>query len=262
MFAHRPKARSWFTLIELLVVIAIIAILAAMLMPALERARDAAQSALCISRQHQFMQSIMFYRNDSDGFYPVRWLPEMDLDFLTQIGPYIDPGQDNYSNSAGMWNKNNGSDRNMFLCPGHHYEPGSGSQKIYGNRAPYIRMAGISSWRVYNYAVSVQFGWHNMDVYPEGGPRQRFIGNKSGIIMLGGQAGANAGRWGRLGWRWIPRVGIFPHPGDSTNFTFVDGHVANVGNVDAAREKWDRGDIAFNMVGYGWSADEGYVSSP
>jgi prepilin-type N-terminal cleavage/methylation domain-containing protein/prepilin-type processing-associated H-X9-DG protein len=262
MLKDRTEGRNRFTLIELLVVIAIIAILAAMLMPALEQARKAAQSASCISRQHQFMQAIMFYRNDYDGFYPVSWLPEMDLDFLTQIGPYIDTTQDNYSNSAGMWNSNNDCDRNLFLCPGHYYEPGSGSQKIYGNRSPFIRMAGISSWRVYNYTVSAQFGWHQMTVYPEGGPRQRFIGDKSGIIMLGGVAGSNAGRWGRLGWRWIPRVGIFPHPGESTNFTFVDGHTANVGNVDEARRKWDRKEIAFNMVGYGWSADEGYVSSP
>jgi prepilin-type N-terminal cleavage/methylation domain-containing protein/prepilin-type processing-associated H-X9-DG protein len=256
----RSTERRKFTLIELLVVIAIIAILAAMLMPALEQARKAAQSASCISRQRQLAQAIVFYRNDYDGFYPVR--STMGMDFLGQIGPYVDPTQDNYYNAAGMWHPDNGSDRNMFLCPGHIYIPGSHSQVIYGNRDPYIRMAHISSWRVYNYMLSAQFGWHNLDVYPLGGPRSRFRGDPAGLIMMAGQAGSGSGRWGRLGWRWIPRVGIFPHPGDSTNFTFLDGHVENMGNVEAISKRWDDGDIAFNWAGYGTGGAEGYESSP
>jgi prepilin-type N-terminal cleavage/methylation domain-containing protein len=56
-----------FTLIELLVVIAIIAILAAMLMPALERARDAARRASCTANQHQLYTSTVMYANDYDG---------------------------------------------------------------------------------------------------------------------------------------------------------------------------------------------------
>ncbi|MFP4026250.1 MAG: prepilin-type N-terminal cleavage/methylation domain-containing protein [Candidatus Brocadiia bacterium] len=59
-----------FTLIELLVVIAIIAILAAMLMPALEQARDAATRAACLSDRRQNGIQVMMFANDNDERLP------------------------------------------------------------------------------------------------------------------------------------------------------------------------------------------------
>ena len=61
-------AMKRFTLIELLVVIAIIAILAAMLLPSLARARAMAQKTSCAGNLRQSMQAVAIYCNDSDGW--------------------------------------------------------------------------------------------------------------------------------------------------------------------------------------------------
>ena len=60
--------KSSFTLIELLVVIAIIAILAAMLLPALQAARERARASNCTSNLKQLGNAIIMYGNDNDGW--------------------------------------------------------------------------------------------------------------------------------------------------------------------------------------------------
>ncbi|HZV33944.1 MAG TPA: DUF1559 domain-containing protein, partial [Verrucomicrobiae bacterium] len=62
--------RKGFTLIELLVVIAIIAILAALLLPVLAKAKQRARTTQCASNLHQIGLSMKMYADDFNGLYP------------------------------------------------------------------------------------------------------------------------------------------------------------------------------------------------
>ena len=128
---HKTQAMSSrkllraFTLIELLVVIAIIAILAAMLLPALSKAKARAQNTVCINNMKQWGLAFRMYTDDNNDVVPEEGnvgspvIDPVNIDaWYNSITPYI--GSQTLSNLYRQSPPNppvNGT-KSIFVCPG------------------------------------------------------------------------------------------------------------------------------------------------
>lgn len=156
----RNVKQSCFTLIELLVVIAIIAILAAILLPALNSARERGRAASCVSNLKQNTTTIGMYADAYDGF----WLMTDNSNDMKARGTWNDILVDTGYSSAGA----------QFFCPS--LEPGSISsftrQQAYNTTYPYQSLtygafdegaaavltdtAASAAWRRYTVAKKIE----------------------------------------------------------------------------------------------------------
>lgn len=134
------RAKKGFTLIELLVVIAIIAILAALLLPALGRAKAAAQKTACISNNKQLGLSFHIYLTDFNDIYPPR------------------ANDGNYPRWPGML-YSSFKNTNMLVCPT--------ESALYNNKLPFnVGGTGYDGYQADNCPCSyIMNGWN--DQFPQ-----------------------------------------------------------------------------------------------
>jgi prepilin-type processing-associated H-X9-DG protein/prepilin-type N-terminal cleavage/methylation domain-containing protein len=119
--ARVANRKAAFTLIELLVVVAIIAVLAALLLPTLQKAKDNARSSQCLNNLRQIGQLVMFYTGDFNEYVPASYdggsNPNPPPRFWYSKLCYLYLGV----TTGGMgdndlWGTGKGSDR-IFICP-------------------------------------------------------------------------------------------------------------------------------------------------
>jgi prepilin-type processing-associated H-X9-DG protein/prepilin-type N-terminal cleavage/methylation domain-containing protein len=209
--------KRMFTLIELLVVIAIIAILAAMLMPALQQAREEARSAACMSNLKQFGLAMHMYTDDNDGNFPVGRVNSPVLLWMWQLAPYAGAGEWGWA-LEGI-SQDHRSSGGIYSCP----------TDTFVNPYEY----GVKTWLSYgiNIHLATDAGMRVFSTIHQ-------IRNAAGCFYMADSYGPDSWRPILAPWDWDPARRGYPHNG-ARNVLFVDGHVSQV-----TLNEWPRDNVA------------------
>jgi len=236
----RGRRPHGFTLIELLVVIAIIAILAAMLLPALGRAKAKAQGILCMNNGKQMMLAWRFYVDDNADKVPPawgnpgQWMPVNDM---TWSGRPTTDGGNVYNWDPELTIKKSpiwpycGNSTAIWRCPAddkYPCIPATGPYK--GQAVPRVRSMSMLSW--FNGSDADAFtGCNGYTKYKKMNEVIR-PGPAMTIVFLDERCDSmNDGEWctSMNGWPDKPTQDImidFPgsYHGGAGGLSFVDGH--------------------------------------
>jgi len=191
--------RRGFTLIELLVVIAIIAILAAMLLPALSRAKLKAQGTGCMNNTKQLMLAWRLYAEDNGDVLPFAYATVANL----PRKPWVPSGP--------------GFDRNT--APGMERDPGNWNYDITIKASPIWQYCG-NSVAIWHCPADTTFG-----ITPQGlrVPGVRSISMNNWVGGNGDTPPLYKGFWGTAGnWVVFTKLTAMIRPGPSMTFVFLD----------------------------------------
>ena len=150
--AARPgRRRGGFTLVELLVVIGIIAILVALLLPALQNARESAKTVQCAANLRQMGMAVVNYVSDNKG----KWLPPYRIPptFGTAAQPYF------FQYLPGFYLKES---YGIMVCPSDNFfQPGTGTFRT----QTYPRLLSNIPDVRYSYAMNQNVPRKNLPIY-------------------------------------------------------------------------------------------------
>jgi type II secretory pathway pseudopilin PulG len=116
----RIKPLAAFTLVELLVVVGLIALLIALLLPGLQKARESANRALCLSNLRQVHQSFMYYALVNRDQVPLgyRALPMPSKQFNSMV---YSATTSSFTLFGWLYNANQMTQPKVFFCPSENY---------------------------------------------------------------------------------------------------------------------------------------------
>jgi prepilin-type N-terminal cleavage/methylation domain-containing protein/prepilin-type processing-associated H-X9-DG protein len=163
--------RRGFTLIELLVVIAIIAILAALLLPALAKAKTKAQGTMCLSNNKQLMLAWRMYADDQND----RLVAALGVSFQPNRPSWFTGGLNYKANNASNWDINQdmvnsplwpytAKSRGIFKCPADLATVPVGTQRLPRVRSNSMsQVFGTGEWLDKSYQKDGQKIWQIYD---------------------------------------------------------------------------------------------------